>query len=194
MEERGRNDVLLIIGVIVLVIGLGALANTLGLVPPLFWDAMRTLGRAAGPLALVVLGVIVIVVAMRGGVRPTLPGAGVAVYRSRRNRMIAGVAGGLAEYFNVDPLLVRLIFVFIGLASFGSALLLYIILALVMPEAPIGSPVPPGPSASPAPGPSASPAPPAPQPGPAVPAAAPPGPAGPPMSPPAPPEGTGTNA
>jgi phage shock protein C len=33
------------------------------------------------------------------------------LYRSRTNRMLAGVAGGLAEYFSIDPLVVRLVFV-----------------------------------------------------------------------------------
>ncbi len=55
--------------------------------------------------------------------------------KSRDNVMLAGVCGGIAEYFNVDPTLVRvgyLIFTFIGA---GSPLLLYIILAFIMPEA-----------------------------------------------------------
>lgn len=55
--------------------------------------------------------------------------------RSRSDRIIAGVCGGLAKYFEVDPLLVRLIFlaaVFIN----GSGLLIYIILLLVMPLEP----------------------------------------------------------
>lgn len=57
--------------------------------------------------------------------------------RSRRERMVAGVAGGLAQYFNVDPVLVRLVFVILTLWS-GVGLLLYIIFAIVMPERPVG--------------------------------------------------------
>ena len=49
------------------------------------------------------------------------------------DRMSAGVCGGLAEYFNVDPTLVRLLFVIFGLAG-GPGLLVYIVLALVMPN------------------------------------------------------------
>ncbi|QPC81555.1 PspC domain-containing protein [Phototrophicus methaneseepsis] len=48
--------------------------------------------------------------------------------------MIAGVAGGLAEYFNVDPTLVRLLFVLFALAG-GPGLLVYIVLWVVMPSA-----------------------------------------------------------
>ena len=55
------------------------------------------------------------------------------LYRSTQNRMVAGVAGGLAEYFNVDPTLIRLLFVVMSLAG-GPGLLLYIILWVVMKE------------------------------------------------------------
>lgn len=54
--------------------------------------------------------------------------------RSRNDRMIAGVAGGVARYLNIDPALVRLIFVL--LAFSGPALFFYPILWLVMPEEP----------------------------------------------------------
>ena len=53
--------------------------------------------------------------------------------RSTNERMFAGVAGGLAEYFSIDPTLVRLIFVILALAG-GPGLLAYLILWLVMPE------------------------------------------------------------
>ena len=59
------------------------------------------------------------------------------LYRSRRHRMIAGVCGGLAERYDWDPSVVRLIFV---LASFlpipTHIALLYIIMWIVIPEAP----------------------------------------------------------
>jgi len=58
------------------------------------------------------------------------------LYRSRSDRMIAGVCGGLAEHFNIDSTWVRLIFVlffFLG----GSALLIYVILWVIMPLAPL---------------------------------------------------------
>lgn len=55
--------------------------------------------------------------------------------RSTSDRMFMGVAGGLAEYLDLDPTLVRLVFVILGLASFGHAILIYLVLALLMPEA-----------------------------------------------------------
>ena len=57
------------------------------------------------------------------------------LYRSRIDRKIAGVCGGLGEYFGIDPTLVRLLFV-LGLIFAGGALLAYLILAIVIPEEP----------------------------------------------------------
>ncbi len=54
--------------------------------------------------------------------------------RSRRDRVFGGVLGGIAEYFNLDSTLLRLIFIFIALVSIKGAVLLYIVLYLVIPD------------------------------------------------------------
>jgi phage shock protein PspC (stress-responsive transcriptional regulator) len=54
--------------------------------------------------------------------------------RSRTNRQLAGVCGGLGEYFGVDPTVFRVAFVVVTIFA-GTGLLLYIVLALVIPEA-----------------------------------------------------------
>ena len=55
------------------------------------------------------------------------------IYRSKKEKMIAGVCGGLAEYFNIDPTLVRLGWIIFAL-TFGTGILAYIICAFVIPE------------------------------------------------------------
>ena len=58
------------------------------------------------------------------------------LYRSTSDRMIAGICGGLGEYFGIDSTLVRLVFVF-GAIFTGSALFwAYIIMLIVVPEQP----------------------------------------------------------
>lgn len=57
------------------------------------------------------------------------------LYRSTTNKSIAGVCGGLAEYLNVDPTLIRLLWVFFVLAA-GTGLLAYIIAAIIIPQNP----------------------------------------------------------
>lgn len=54
--------------------------------------------------------------------------------RSRVDRKLFGICAGLAKYFEIDVTLIRVIFVFFALLSFGWVLLIYIILGIVMPE------------------------------------------------------------
>lgn len=54
--------------------------------------------------------------------------------RSRTDKMISGVCGGIAEYLGWDATLVRIIFVTATFLGWGAPVLLYFILALVMPE------------------------------------------------------------
>lgn len=58
------------------------------------------------------------------------------LYRSRRDRMIAGVCAGVAEYFTADPTLVRIIWVLVTLVSGGLGILAYVAAMIVVPEAP----------------------------------------------------------
>ena len=58
------------------------------------------------------------------------------LYRSMTDKRVAGVCGGLAKYFNVDPTLVRLAFVFLALAG-GPGVLIYLIMWIVLPCEPL---------------------------------------------------------
>ena len=58
------------------------------------------------------------------------------LYRSKTDKMISGVCGGLAQYFGVDATLVRLVFALLVFFGVGSGVLLYIILAIVVPLEP----------------------------------------------------------
>jgi phage shock protein C len=57
------------------------------------------------------------------------------LYRSR-DRMLAGVAGGMAEYLDIDPTVSRILWILVTIFSGGLALIAYVILALVIPQAP----------------------------------------------------------
>lgn len=58
------------------------------------------------------------------------------LYRSRDERVLTGVAGGLADYLDVDPSLVRLVWVILAVFSGGAFLIVYIVMALVVPQEP----------------------------------------------------------
>ena len=57
------------------------------------------------------------------------------LFRSRRNRMIAGVCGGIAQWLGWNPTTVRILYVLVSILSAGfPGILVYIILWIVMPE------------------------------------------------------------
>ena len=58
------------------------------------------------------------------------------LYRNTQNKMIAGICSGLGEYLNIDPTIIRLIWVLLGLS--GTGLVAYLICALIIPEKPSG--------------------------------------------------------
>lgn len=55
------------------------------------------------------------------------------LYKSNKNKMLFGVCSGLAEYFNLDVTIVRIIFVILALLS-GSGIIIYLVAALIMPN------------------------------------------------------------
>ena len=57
------------------------------------------------------------------------------LYRSRTDRKLAGVCGGIGEYFEIDPVLIRLLWIVFTLAA-GGGILAYLIAWLVVPEGP----------------------------------------------------------
>ena len=58
------------------------------------------------------------------------------LYKSNTQKMVSGVCGGIAEYFDVDPTIVRILFVIFGFGG-GGGILLYLLAAVIMPDAPL---------------------------------------------------------
>lgn len=58
------------------------------------------------------------------------------LHRSRTDRMIAGICGGLGEMFSIDPTLIRLIFALVALFTVGTAVIVYVLGWIIIPEAP----------------------------------------------------------
>ena len=56
------------------------------------------------------------------------------LYKIEKGRKLEGVCGGIAEYFDIDATLVRLIWVLFTACSFGSGIIAYIIAAIIMPR------------------------------------------------------------
>ena len=72
------------------------------------------------------------------------------LYRSNTNRMIGGVCAGIGEFFGIDATVIRLLFVFGVIFGWGSMLVVYLIMLVVVPEGPgVMPPPPPAPPAPP---------------------------------------------
>lgn len=60
------------------------------------------------------------------------------LYRSRREEMISGVAGGVAEYLDLDPSIVRVVWAVLALITGGVFFIVYVVMWIVVPQAPEG--------------------------------------------------------
>ncbi len=134
-------------GIILVLVGAFLLLINLGWLSDLPWWSFSH--RVVFPLLLIGIGgILVLTYAKRSqaataspesgapGSMPLSgsPGSGRELHKSRTDKKLFGVCGGLAEYFGIDSTIVRIVYVVLVLASFGWALLLYIIMGIVMPE------------------------------------------------------------
>jgi phage shock protein C len=72
------------------------------------------------------------------------------LYRSRHNKVLAGVCGGLASYLNIDPVAARVLFAILTAFSGGALLLAYVVMWILMPEEPApANPWPPATAGAP---------------------------------------------
>jgi phage shock protein PspC (stress-responsive transcriptional regulator) len=143
----------------IMLIGLGLWLLLGGLFEPVA-RVIAFLGRVGWPLLLVGLGILLILRARGGGFNVN----GKKLYRSRTNRMIGGVIGGVAEYMGVDATVLRVVYAFLSLfTGIWWGFLLYILAMIIVPETPypagwVPAPAPPAP-APPAPTPPSPPVP-----------------------------------
>ncbi|MFA5269078.1 MAG: PspC domain-containing protein [Methanoregula sp.] len=61
------------------------------------------------------------------------------LYRSRKDRILGGICGGLGEHIDVDPSLIRLVWIVFSLASMGTGIIVYLAAWIIIPEPPGGS-------------------------------------------------------
>lgn len=167
MNNDKRSNVLAILGGVFVAMGLLAL---LVLVLGPVAHVLVWLAGILWPLVLVALGVVFLTRGRRtgqqspdvsqaaaGSTNPGVVSGMKRLYRSRTDRMVGGVMGGLADYLGMDPTIVRIAYVVLTLATgIGTGIVLYIVAMFVVPEQSFSSSgsvnVPPAP---PVPGPPA---------------------------------------
>ncbi len=142
--RNNQNSALLVVGGALIIVGGWLMARQFGLVPEPIVAGWNMIRAARGAVALVLIGVVVIVLANRGA-HVQMPEKGARLYRSRDDKWLSGVLGGVAKYFGVDPVLVRVGYLALAfLTDFGTALIAYIIPSVIMPEEPKTPVAPPG--------------------------------------------------
>ena len=143
-NKPARNTILIIIGVVLVLLGVFAIMPSL--LGPLWQPIAAVLSFVASlfwPALLIVAGFLIIRMALKSSnkergadmsVTPQMPPQGTRLTRSRRNRMIGGVCGGIAEYLNMDPTIVRIITILLFLIP-GISWLFYIVAWILIPLA-----------------------------------------------------------
>lgn len=152
-----------VLGVVLIVAGFFLGARTLGIMPWPFTEAWGFAVEARYGIGVILVGILLIIWAQSGR-GFAAPARGAKLYRSRE-KWLAGVLGGLADYFSIDVTLLRLTFIaLVVLFDMGALVVAYIVMAIVVPVEPAASGAVPQAAPMPAP---AAPAPVAPAPAPA---------------------------
>lgn len=134
-DDRG-DAVRYVLGALLVLLGVWFIARTFLADTPL-WFIFERAQRASGGIALILIGVAVLVWA--GTRAPRMPRRGVTLYRSRRDKVVSGVLGGLAVYLDTDATMLRLLYVALTFfTGFGFGLVAYLIASVIIPLEPAG--------------------------------------------------------
>jgi phage shock protein C len=119
-------------GIALIAVGLWWLIQATGIIPAV---VLETLTRSVGALAVIAIGVAVLYVSRRGTFK--MPAPGTRLYRSRTDKWIGGVLGGLGSYLGIDPVILRIATILLTLLGAGSLVVAYIVMWIVVPEEPL---------------------------------------------------------
>lgn len=130
------NSGWVILGVILVIAGFFLGAQNLGFIPWQLRETWQWFGRARGGIGVLLVGVALIVWAQSGR-RISMPRTSGKLMRSRSDKWVSGVLGGLGTHFGVDPTILRLAFIaLVVLFDIGGLVIAYIVMAIVVPLEP----------------------------------------------------------
>ncbi len=128
-QESNGKDKNFILALILIIIGSVLLVNQFGFFH--YFHYWRIPWTSLLALALIIIGLLLVFSAKKP--LDYIPDIN-KIYRSREERIIAGVCAGIAKYFNIDASIVRLIWVLGTFASVGLGVIIYIVLVFIFPE------------------------------------------------------------
>lgn len=135
-RQPRTTKVAIVIGIVLVVYGV---LRFLSLVmPSSVWSTLSTvlswIGNIAVPIVVIAVGALVIWAAVNGKFGSTRVGTHGPLRRSVSDKALLGVCGGIARYFGISSSVVRVVAIILGLLSPWVMLIVYIILAVVMPS------------------------------------------------------------
>lgn len=129
-HKVSATTIAMAIGILLILFGLWQLAERfLGHWYSDIWYVISTIINIAWPLVIIAAGIVLMIAARRGNL--SFP-ADRKLYRSIRNKKIGGVCGGIAEYLNVDPAVVRIITIVLAILSWYVVIPLYILFWIII--------------------------------------------------------------
>ena len=126
----GRSSGPLIAGIVLIAVAVLFVLRVLGILQYGFWGAWQVAWVILWPLSLFAGGAFLLFIYWRQG-----RGEQRELRRLKDDRMLLGVCGGLGEYFGVDPNVIRFFFALTIILSRGVALIVYVVVGLLTPEA-----------------------------------------------------------
>lgn len=151
LVNKSKTDNSKVLGTILLILGLFLLLKNLGYIPLFeffkWWEFISW--SIILSVILILIGILLIIYQTKASTPPIekelkenvviteqaeLKPKKKILRKSRKDKKISGVCAGIGEYLEIDVTIVRLIFVLITLSSLGLGLLLYVILAIIMPN------------------------------------------------------------
>ena len=129
--NSGKTIILVVAGIVVILIGLSLLlGNVFGLGLFFYWRSFVAIFSIFSALIIIALGVILIVRAQQKAKDSVVEKR---LFRSTSKKAIGGVCGGIADYFNLDPVIIRVIAIILGFTSAYIVVPLYLILWIIVP-------------------------------------------------------------
>jgi phage shock protein PspC (stress-responsive transcriptional regulator) len=126
-----KNSIAIIVGALLVIIGLYQLAlRFFGEMLGAIWRVVGTIIGILGPLVVIAIGILLVIAARRDVL--TLP-TNRKLYRSTSNKKIAGICGGMAEYFSVDPATIRIFAIVLGVIAWYVVVPLYLLFWIIVP-------------------------------------------------------------
>lgn len=130
--KKKGNEIAILIGCLLMLFGVWKLSeHFFGNWWGSLWQVINTVSGILWPVVIIIIGVAIVYAACTG--KLVLP-ADKKLYRSKRNRKIAGVCGGIADYLSADPAIVRIVYLLLIITVPFVVIPLYILLWIILPE------------------------------------------------------------